>query len=57
MELGNMGRMPVALYPNMRICSMTFEELSSPALVPYSKKKSAKYAGQKSALASKISQE
>ncbi len=54
MELGNMGRMPVALYPNMRICSMTFEELSSPALVPYSKKKSAKYVGQKSALASKI---
>jgi len=54
MELGNMGRMPVALYPNMRICSMTFEELSSPVDVPYSKKKSAKYIGQKTALASKI---
>ena len=46
MELGNMGRMPVALYPGMRICSMTFEELSSPALVPYSQKKTAKYIGQ-----------
>ena len=57
MELGNLGRMPVALYPNMRICSMTFEELSSPVDVPYSKKKSAKYVGQKSALASKISRE
>lgn len=57
MELGNLGRMPVALYPGMRICSMTFEELSSPAQVPYTKKKAAKYVGQKTPLASKISQE
>ena len=57
MELGNMGRMPVALYSNMRICSMTFEELTSPAQVPYTKKKAAKYVGQKSALASRISQD
>ncbi len=57
MELGNLGRMAVALYPGMRICSMTFEELSSPAQVPYSKKKTAKYAGQKTPLASRIAQE
>lgn len=57
MELGNSGRMPVALYPGMRICSMTFEELSSPALVPYTKKKTAKYIGQKAPLASKIAEE
>lgn len=57
MELGNLGRMPVALYPGMRICSMTFEELSSPALVPYTKKKTAKYIGQKTPLASKIALE
>ena len=57
MELGNMGRMPVALYPGMRICALTFEELTSPAEVPYFKKKSAKYIGQKSPEASKISQE
>lgn len=57
MELGNLGRMPVALYPGMRICSMTFEELSSPATVPYSKKKSAKYANQKSPIVSKISED
>lgn len=54
MELGNLGRMPVALYPGMRICSMTFEELSSPARVPYSKKKTAKYIGQNAPLASRI---
>lgn len=57
MELGNSGRLPVALYPGMRICSMTFEQLSSPAMIPYSKKKTAKYRGQKTALASKISQD
>lgn len=57
MELGNLGRMPVALYPGMRICSMTFEQLSSPARVPYGKKKTAKYIGQKTPLASKIAAE
>lgn len=57
MELGNLGRMPVALYPGMRICALTFEELSSPALVPYNKKKSAKYVGQRTPLPSKISEE
>lgn len=54
MELGNMGRMPVALYPGMRICALTFEELSSPVDVPYDKKKSAKYLGQNRPEASKI---
>lgn len=43
LELGNLGRIAVALYPGMRICAMTFEELSSPAKTPYSKKKDAKY--------------
>ena len=57
LELGNLGVMPVALYPGMRICSFTFEELSSPAETPYWKKKNNKYAGQKSPLASKLSEE
>lgn len=43
LELGNLGRMPVALYPEMRICAMTFEQLSSPSQNPYNKKKFAKY--------------
>src|ERR1700755_1463350 len=38
LELSNLGRMPVALYPGMRICSMTFEQLSSKVAVPYRKK-------------------
>ncbi len=57
MELGNLGVMPVTLYPGMRICAFTFEELSSPSSNPYSKKKGAKYAGAKNADASKLGKE
>jgi dCTP deaminase len=47
LEIANMGKLPVALYPGMRICSVSFEELSSPAETPYYKKRNAKYVGQK----------
>lgn len=57
LELANMGRIPVMLYPGMRICSISFEELTSPAEVPYYKKKSAKYVGQTKPEASKIAKE
>src|SRR5688500_2344216 len=46
MELSNLGRMPVALYPGMRICAFSFEEVSSPVSVPYRLKRGNKYAGQ-----------
>ncbi len=39
MELGNLGVMPVALYPGMRVCAFTFEELSGPAERPYNSRK------------------
>ncbi len=57
LELANMGPIPVMLYPGMRICSLSFEELTSPALIPYYKKKSAKYVGQKVPETSKIGDE
>lgn len=57
LELANMGRVPVILRPGMRICSISFEKLTTPAEVPYYKKKTAKYAGQTSPLASKIAEE
>ena len=57
LELGNLGKMPVALYPGMRICSFTFEELSSPSKQPYTQKKSAKYANQSAPIASRIGQD
>lgn len=54
LELGNLGRLPVALYPGMRICAMTFEQLSSEAETPYTKKSSAKYINQSGPDESKI---
>ncbi|OGG02163.1 dCTP deaminase [Candidatus Gottesmanbacteria bacterium RBG_16_37_8] len=57
MELGNLGRMPIALYPGMRICALTFEKLSSTVDVPYHKKKGAKYLNQDTPEASKMSLE
>jgi len=57
MELGNLGVMPVAIYPGMRICAFTFEEVSSPVEVPYRAKLGNKYAGQTKPLASKLSEE
>ena len=46
LEISNLNRMPVALYPGMRVCQLAFEQMSSPALVPYSQKKSQKYQNQ-----------
>jgi dCTP deaminase len=57
LELSNLGRMPVALYPGMRICSFTFEQLSSRVAVPYRKKVGNKYSGQERPLASKLASE
>jgi dCTP deaminase len=57
LELGNLGRLPVSLHPGMRICAMTFEELSSEAQVPYGRKKSAKYKNQNNPDESKIHKE
>lgn len=57
LELGNLGRMAISLTSSMRICAMTFEELSSPSDVPYTKKKLAKYRFQKGPDESKIHEE
>ncbi len=57
LELGNLGKMAISLTCGMRICAMTFEELSSPAEVPYSKKKLAKYKIQNGPNESKIHEE
>lgn len=57
MELGNIGVMPVALYAGMRICSFTFEQVSTVVDVPYRLKKKAKYVGQTAPDASRISED
>lgn len=57
LELGNLGRMAVTLTVGMRICAMTFEQLSSPAQTPYVKKSHAKYKVQEGPNESKIHEE
>ncbi len=54
LEITNINRMPVALYPGMRVCQLAFEQMSSAADVPYSKKKTSKYQGQNLPQESKI---
>jgi len=57
LELGNVGILPVSLYAGMRICSLTFETLSSPAEVPYTAKAGSKYAHQTGPYASRFAAE
>ncbi len=54
LELSNLGRMPVALYPGMRICSFTFEQVSTRVSAPYYKKPGNKYAWQTKPVASRL---
>ncbi len=46
LEISNLNRLPVALYPGMRICQIAFEKMTSPAETPYNKKVGSKYQGQ-----------
>ncbi|MBF0565337.1 MAG: dCTP deaminase [Nitrospirae bacterium] len=57
LELSNIGRMPLAIYPGMRICAFTFETLSSPAEMPYYKNPRSKYKNQNTAEPSKFATE
>ncbi len=57
LELANMGRIPVKLYPGMRICALSFEQLTTPSENPYHKRKGAKYLNQKGPGESKLSYE
>lgn len=55
LEITNINRMPVALYPGMRVCQLAFEEMSSPADIPYNKKGTSKYQNQELPEESRIS--
>lgn len=46
LEISNLNRLPVALYPGMRICQLAFEMMTSPAETPYNSKPGSKYQGQ-----------
>lgn len=46
LEISNLNRLPIALYPGMRVCQIAFELMTSPAQMPYDKKPFSKYQGQ-----------
>jgi len=43
LEISNQSNLPVALYPDMYICQIAVEYLSSPAETPYNKRKKSLY--------------
>ena len=45
-EISNINRLPVALYPDMRVCQLAFLQMSSAAEMPYNKKPFSKYQNQ-----------
>jgi dCTP deaminase len=54
LELSNLGRLPVKLYPGMRISQVVFHEMTSPAQRPYGPARGSKYQGQSGPVTSRI---
>ncbi|MFW5876440.1 MAG: dCTP deaminase [Myxococcota bacterium] len=54
LELSNLGRCAVKLYPGMRISQIVFHTMSSPAERPYGAGRGSKYQGQEGAVPSRI---
>ena len=55
LEISNIGKMPVALYPGQRVCQIVFETMTTPSLKPYGHEdRDSKYMGQTSPESSKI---
>lgn len=58
LEISNIGKMPVALYPGQRVCQIVFETMTTPAEKPYGhKSRDSKYMGQKGPQVSRIKQD
>lgn len=47
LEISNQSNIAVALYPDMYICQFAIHQMSSPAEVPYNKRKKSLYVGQR----------
>lgn len=54
LEISNLGKMPVTLYPGMRICKLILFRLTSPSTLPYNQRDTAKYHNQNNITESKI---
>src|SRR5690606_40942378 len=55
LDLSNLGRCPVKLYPGMRISQVVFQTMVSPAERPYGTARGSKYQGQAGPVASRLS--
>ncbi|MBS1264149.1 MAG: dCTP deaminase, dUMP-forming [Methanonatronarchaeales archaeon] len=54
LELSNLGTVPVALYPKMRVSQVVFEQMTSEAERPYGAERGSKYQDQEGPIASRI---
>ncbi|MEK7155155.1 MAG: dCTP deaminase [Patescibacteria group bacterium] len=55
LEISNLSNLPIALYKGMRICQMSYIQMTSPAEFPYGHKKlHSHYKGQKGATGSQL---
>lgn len=54
LELSNLGRCAVKLYPGMRISQVVFHTMTSPAERPYGPARGSKYQGQQGPVASRL---
>jgi dCTP deaminase len=54
LELSNLGRIPVKLYPGMRIAQIVLQSMTSAAEVPYGEKRGSHYHGQSGPVASRL---
>jgi len=54
LEISNIAKVPVLLWPGIKICRLTFTQLTGPCEIPYNKRKKSKYSGQIGPDASKI---
>jgi dCTP deaminase len=54
LELSNVGKMPVALRPNMRVCQISFHRMTSAAEAPYGSRPGSKYQDQTGPTPSRI---
>lgn len=55
LELSNLGRCAVKLYPGMRISQVVFHTMTSPSERPYGTARGSKYQGQRGPVASRLS--
>ena len=54
LEISNLGKMPVTIYPDMRVAKLLFFKMASPAERPYGEERGSKYKNQQSVTESKI---